>query len=61
MPIVVSASPAANDVYRMFVALNHTLTPERIDPRDTWEQETLYEFEGFVVLDHLHLLIDEIK
>ena len=34
---------------------------ERIDPRDTWEQERLYEFEGFVVLEHLQLLEDEIE
>ena len=34
---------------------------ERIDPKDTWEQERLYEFEGFVVLEHLQLLEDEIE
>ena len=32
---------------------------ETIDPRDTWKQEQLYEFEGFVVLEHLQLLSDE--
>jgi hypothetical protein len=25
---------------------------EKIDPRDTWAEEQLYEFEGFVVLEH---------
>ena len=32
---------------------------ETIDPRDRWEQEQLYEFEGFVVLEHLQLLCDQ--
>ena len=32
---------------------------DRLDPRDTWEQEQLSEFEGFVVLEHLQLLRDE--
>ena len=34
---------------------------ERVDPRDTWEQKQLSEFEGFVVLEHLQLLRDEIE
>jgi hypothetical protein len=34
---------------------------ETIDPRETWEQEQLFEFEGFVVLEHLQLLTDEIE
>ena len=34
---------------------------ERIDPRDTREQEPLYEFEGFVVLEHLQLFSDELE
>jgi hypothetical protein len=34
---------------------------ERIDPRHTWEQEQLSEFEGFVVLEHPRLLRDEIE
>ena len=34
---------------------------ETIDPRDTWEQEQLHEFEGFVVLEHLQLLSDQIE
>ena len=34
---------------------------ERLGPRDTWEQERLSEFEGFVVLEHLQLLRDEIE
>jgi hypothetical protein len=42
-------------------ALLHTYDMGRIDPRDTWEQEPLYEFEGFVVLEHLQLLIDKIE
>ena len=32
---------------------------ETIDPRDRWEQGQLYEFQGFVVLEHLQLLSDE--
>ena len=32
---------------------------ERIDSTERWEQEQLYEFEGFVVLEHLELLADE--
>ena len=32
-----------------------------MDTRDTWEQERLYEFEGFVVLEHLQLLSDQIE
>ena len=34
---------------------------ERLDPRDIWEQEQLSEFEGFVILEHLQLLRDEIE
>ena len=34
---------------------------ETIDTRDTWEQEQLHEFEGFVVLEHLQLLSDQIE
>jgi hypothetical protein len=34
---------------------------EKIDPTNTLEQEQLYEFEGFVVLEHLQLLSDEIE
>ena len=34
---------------------------ERLDPRDVWEQEQLSEFEGFVVLEHIQLLRDEIE
>ena len=34
---------------------------ETIDARDRWEQEQLYEFEGFVVLEHLQLLSDQIE
>ena len=34
---------------------------ERLDPRDTWEQKQLSEFEGFVILEHLQLLRDEIE
>jgi hypothetical protein len=33
---------------------------QRKDPRDRWEQEQLHEFGGFVVLEHLELLSDEI-
>jgi hypothetical protein len=32
---------------------------ERTDPRERWEQEQLYEFEGFVVLEHLQRLADD--
>ncbi|CAF0901538.1 unnamed protein product [Didymodactylos carnosus] len=32
---------------------------ETIDPRNRWEQEQLYEFEGFVVLEHLQFLSDQ--
>jgi hypothetical protein len=32
---------------------------ETIDPRDRWEPEQLYEFEGFVVLKHLLLQSDQ--
>ena len=34
---------------------------DRLDPRDTWEQEQLSAFEGFVILEHLQLLRDEIE
>ena len=34
---------------------------EKIDPRDTLDQAQLYEFEGFVVLEHLQLLSDEME
>ena len=34
---------------------------ERKEPRETCEQEQLYEFEGFVVLEHLQLLCDQIE
>ena len=34
---------------------------ETIDPRDRWEQEQLYEFEGSVILEHLQLLRDQIE
>jgi hypothetical protein len=34
---------------------------ERTDPRERWEQEQLHEFEGFVVLEHLQRLTDEIE
>ena len=34
---------------------------ERKDRRETWEQEQLYEFEGFVVLEHLQLSADGIE
>lgn len=34
---------------------------ERMDPREIWEQERLYDFEGFVVLEHLQLLNDEVE
>ena len=34
---------------------------ETIDPRDRWEQAQLYEFEGFVVLEHLQLVSDQIE
>ena len=34
---------------------------ERIHPRDTWEQDRLHEFEGFVVLEHLQQLDDELE
>ena len=32
---------------------------ERIDPRERWEQEQLYEIEGFAVLKHLQLMHDQ--
>ncbi len=32
---------------------------EKMDPKTRWEQEQLYEFEGFVVLEHLALIQDE--
>lgn len=31
---------------------------QRIDPRDTWEHEQLYEFKGFAVLEQLKNLSD---
>ena len=32
---------------------------ETIDPRERWEQEQLYEIEGFAVLEHLQLKHDQ--
>ena len=34
---------------------------ETVDLRDTRKQEQLDKFEGFVVLEHLHLLTNEIE
>ena len=50
-PMDSSADEALLDAYEL----------ESIDPRDIWEQQRLYEFEGFVVLEHLQQLYDELE
>jgi hypothetical protein len=34
---------------------------ENMHPKDRWEQEQIEEFEGFVVLEQLQLIYDEVE